>query len=258
MSKIKLFFKKVFQESPNGWIYRWVLLSVLFMIVIHCLFVPVGPDWLQARWGAGDILTYASTISLGLLAVWQNKRFKEENGKSQERLERIAVQSNELAMINKILEHEEHRIIDVKAALKKFDDYSDMTRIAAQERESLKHGSSPSDMAKWNVELMASTSEVLHLLVNDPFTDNTELRENIVLCLNQATEVINQIMHGGALACHDRFAKACEELKNKKLDFMKIKEEYIFSVGNMYNRLLLDNLSLEDIKKFRINNKEKE
>ena len=49
-------------------------------------------------------MTYASTIILGLLALWQNQRFKEENDKSQERLEKISNRTNELLkFIKKVL-----------------------------------------------------------------------------------------------------------------------------------------------------------
>lgn len=54
-----------------------------------------------AHWGAGDILTYASTISLGLLAMWQNKKQQEENDITQERMERIIIHANELSIISK-------------------------------------------------------------------------------------------------------------------------------------------------------------
>lgn len=45
------------------------------------LFHLTGPKWLQAKWTAGELLTYMSTISLGLLAFWQNQKFQEEQRK---------------------------------------------------------------------------------------------------------------------------------------------------------------------------------
>lgn len=60
----------------NKWIYIWAGLSILYAIIIHFLFKIPGPVCLQAKWGAGDILTYASTISLGLLALWQNEKIQ--------------------------------------------------------------------------------------------------------------------------------------------------------------------------------------
>ena len=69
----------------KAWIQKhmiavWAICSILFAIIIHLLFHwETDIEILHAKWSAGDILTYVSTVSLGLLAVWQNKRFKEEN-----------------------------------------------------------------------------------------------------------------------------------------------------------------------------------
>ena len=58
-------------------IQTWIIASIVFAILIHILFVTDAPcDKLQAQWGAGDILTYASTVALGLLAVWQNQNLE--------------------------------------------------------------------------------------------------------------------------------------------------------------------------------------
>ena len=57
--------------------------SIVFAFVIHwVLSIEPTVEFFRAKWSAGDILTYASTIILGLLALWQNQRFKEENDKS--------------------------------------------------------------------------------------------------------------------------------------------------------------------------------
>ena len=76
----------------NKWIYLWVVISILFAIIVQWLFSkPASSEIFHAKWGAGDILTYASTVALGLLAVWQNQKFKEENDKAQERLEELLI-----------------------------------------------------------------------------------------------------------------------------------------------------------------------
>ncbi len=64
-------------KLPNFWIWLWAGISIIFMLCIHVAFSFVGPEWLQAKWGAGDMLTYASTVSLGLLALWQNQRIQK-------------------------------------------------------------------------------------------------------------------------------------------------------------------------------------
>ena len=99
------------------WIGCWMILSILFAIVIHILFcLETSNKYLISRWGAGDILYYASTIALGLLAMWQNKKQQEENDKAQNRLENISIRANELNMINKIVEFETNRVQQLAGA----------------------------------------------------------------------------------------------------------------------------------------------
>ena len=62
-------------------------------------------------------MTYASTISLGLLAMWQNKKQQEENDITQERMERIIIHANELSIISKMIEHEERRVNELDKLL---------------------------------------------------------------------------------------------------------------------------------------------
>jgi len=99
-------------------IYKWVskhkiwfavicvAAFVLPLIIVHVLsnkwFLSkiklfLNTPWLITEWGAGDILQYvagfeafAGTVLLGALTLWQNERFKEENDKSQERLQKIS------------------------------------------------------------------------------------------------------------------------------------------------------------------------
>ena len=77
--------KKVLCWFEKHLILTWPIASVIYAIVIHILFsISISNTWFQAKWSAGEILTYVSTVALGLLAVWQNKKFKEENDKAQE------------------------------------------------------------------------------------------------------------------------------------------------------------------------------
>jgi hypothetical protein len=92
--------------KQNKWLIIWAVASIVYAIVIHILFHCTGPDWLVAKWEAGDILTYTSTVSLGLLAVWQNKKFKEESDTAQDRMEKLTIRANELSAIAKIIECE--------------------------------------------------------------------------------------------------------------------------------------------------------
>lgn len=79
------------------WIVFWALLSVLIAIVVHVLFgIHPKNDFFVAKWTAGEILTYIGTISLGLLALWQNQKFKDENDRLQKQINELTEQSMEI------------------------------------------------------------------------------------------------------------------------------------------------------------------
>lgn len=113
-------FKKFVRQH---WIFIWALLSVVYAAIVQLLFsLKTSNQFLVAHWGAGDILTYASTISLGLLAMWQNKKQQEENDITQERMERIIIHANELSIISKMIEHEERRVNELDKLLNRLKD----------------------------------------------------------------------------------------------------------------------------------------
>jgi len=114
--------KKVLCWFEEHLILTWAIASVIYAIVIHILFsISISNTWFQAKWSAGEILTYVSTVALGLLAVWQNKKFKEENDVSQERLEKLTVRANELTVISKIIEIENDNLARLRMV---FDEFS--------------------------------------------------------------------------------------------------------------------------------------
>mgnify|MGYP006991759023 FL=1 len=113
------------------WIFIWALLSVVYAAIVQLLFsLKTSNQFFVAHWGAGDILTYASTISLGLLAMWQNKKQQEENDITQERMERIIIHVNELSIISKMIEHEERRVNELDKLLNRFMQNCDPQAVA--------------------------------------------------------------------------------------------------------------------------------
>lgn len=105
-----------------------IIISSVFALIIHILYsIPAPCNFLVHEWEAGDVLTYVSTIALGLLAIWQNQKFKEESDKSQEdmerqnseaqaRLERINNEANELSIISRIIDQEDKYLSRVEEA----------------------------------------------------------------------------------------------------------------------------------------------
>lgn len=128
------------QNGKYGWIAIWAIGSIVFAFVIHCLF-SIEPmiAFFQAKWSAGDILTYASTIILGLLALWQNQRFKEENDKSQERLEKVSNRANELQIISQLIEHETERINLLRKSFQEFFEVCSCSNMVAEYRDTSKN-----------------------------------------------------------------------------------------------------------------------
>ena len=113
------------------WIGTWVIASILYALAIQILFsFSTENRFIMAHWSAGDILTYASTVSLGLLALWQNKKIQEENDISQKKLENIIDRSNEISIVSKIIEHEERRFAELQLSMGSFLQNGDPQAIA--------------------------------------------------------------------------------------------------------------------------------
>ena len=51
----------------------------------------------------GSIMSFIGTAFISIIALYQNKKFKEENDKTQKRTEEISIRANELNSINIII-----------------------------------------------------------------------------------------------------------------------------------------------------------
>lgn len=50
-----------------------IICGLLFLLTVHILFSISAPcKWLEAKWGAGDLISFVGTIALGIIAVWQS------------------------------------------------------------------------------------------------------------------------------------------------------------------------------------------
>lgn len=252
MSRIKNLWDKIKQRcsSDNKWIYTWVFLGIVFMLIVHVLFSLTGPNWLQAKWGAGELLTYVGTISLGLLTVWQNKRFKEENDKSQERLERLSQQANELAIVSKILEYEAHRIEKVKASLEKFYELADAARLVAKVTGSVQSKTIGQEMVRWHQDIFQIASDIDMQLENDQFTPHGKLKEKISLVSEKICNVCRLCMESSNPEGY--ILREYEDLTQMQEELYSLWQNYIALVDKTYSHLLFDNLTLDEIRKKRI------
>lgn len=72
MKKLKMIIKKY------KWILIWACLSVIVAFLIHiCFKIDAPNEFWVASWSSGEILTYISTIALGLLAFYQNNKITQ-------------------------------------------------------------------------------------------------------------------------------------------------------------------------------------
>lgn len=150
------------QKTGYWWIVIWAIASVVFAFVLHCLF-SIGakePFW-QAKWGAGDILTYTSSIILGLLALWQNQRFKTENDEAQARLEKLSVRANELQITSKLVEHETERISLLRELFQTFFDACACSCLVADYKTLSKTEKAYSDYSTLRVSHIRTSYQVL-------------------------------------------------------------------------------------------------
>ena len=110
--------KKIKHWAKRHTIAIFISLSIVYAIIIHILF-HWSPkcNWFVAKWGAGDILTYASTISLGLLAVWQNNKIQKENEETQAKFERINIEANKISLKLLDLETERNKLASQPSVL---------------------------------------------------------------------------------------------------------------------------------------------
>lgn len=56
----------------RGWF--WLVASILFLVLVQVVYTIEAPcKWLEAKWNAGDIISFAGTIVLGFVAIKQTQ-----------------------------------------------------------------------------------------------------------------------------------------------------------------------------------------
>lgn len=231
-------------------VFVWGIASVLAGFIIHCLFSENAiNEWFAAKWTAGDCLTYISIVALGLLAIWQNKKFKEENDIMQFRMENLTRKANELSVISKIVEHESKLISHLRDKIDTFvmmcdteDITLDISDVAQQ----------PADYRKLYVKIKMENREkrirhsTIALLTEIKiYTDETDMIKIVDLISDYANASIELVR---AL----RKESIEEQIYNKKRElekqFMKQSYEFIFKRESKLNSVIYGELTLEQIR----------
>lgn len=94
-----------------------IVLTVFAVLILVPVLITILAPSVSSEISADGLLGYIiqaisaiGTIFLAYVAIRQNERFKEENDKTQERLEKIALNANELSVIGKVIEYESANI----------------------------------------------------------------------------------------------------------------------------------------------------
>lgn len=104
----------------------WGTILVISILVLVAVSIKalICADCMSSRFASilGSVLSSCATVLLGLIAFWQNKRFKEENDKAQMRLENLSNKANELSVVSKIIEYESENLSQLKDKMQRFID----------------------------------------------------------------------------------------------------------------------------------------
>lgn len=236
----------------ENWIMVWVVISIFYAGIIQFLFsFTTSNRFLEAHWGAGDILTYASTVSLGLLALWQNKKIQEANDISQEKLENIIIRSNDLNIILKIVEHEERRLNNLQEISDNFMQNCDpqALAIALIPNEKIKYLANITVLER---RIDESFIGMCRLLAEDKKlkeNDQHSLKKSICVLYQFAKEKIGEIQRD-EFNISDRVMvkKVADILAKLRDDFIEEKEKYIADQRKRIDKILFENLSLEEVR----------
>lgn len=228
----------------------WMVISVIFAVLIHILFSIKAPiSWLEAKWSAGDILTYASGVSLGLLAMWQNQRFKEENDKSQERLEKLTIQANELNIIDKIIENETRKLQEAQICWDDFCDACEFATISGFFIESKGDEDTILGKTRNHIALINRLYAQLQRIVqNDPDDVARSCFTGISNAANHAEDLCHffeKWKEQDEIADNDYIKKYYKEYK----ELLLVRNVFLGIQEKRLNAILYKNMSLEEIRK---------
>lgn len=212
-------------------------------------------EFFRAKWSAGDILTYASTIILGLLALWQNQRFKEENDKSQERLEKISNRTNELQIISQLIEHENERINLLRKLFQEFFEVCSCSNIVAEYRDASKN---KADNLSSSTRRASQIRISYQILIQQLFMDkrkNTQVDSLVEYAGKLSTSAIGLIL-SFTIEQEESHLKNDENSEIKRLTNKQLQIEealnkefyiYITALEKERNALLFEDHSLKEL-----------
>ena len=238
-------------------IQTWIIASIVFAILIHILFVTDAPcDKLQAQWGAGDILTYASTVALGLLAVWQNQKFKEENDKAQERLEELTKQANELSIIGRMIDNKSKKLDNLRHAFSDFEAACNVGTITSLCISSTKIASAHSKLSEHAQKLPRLCNMLETEIAGNWGVKYKDISSKIFKLNSLALKIVDQC--SGVVSAKEnkktyddgKITALLKEYAEAYDEFSEARDSYIMETEFLLNAISYKNITLEEIREY--------
>lgn len=247
--------KKVIEIMRSHLVATWAIVSCLFALIIHILFeIPAPNEWFDPEWEAGDLLTYASTVALGLLAIWQNQKFKEENDKAQElmdaqntaaqeRFERISMKANELSAISRIADLESEYIRSLNEALENFYKECDLNGRLFEWGDP---DSASGAIISSGHRIIESYEHVKQLLYGGYCLRQYDIKEFCKQCETLQSRAIHII--NNHLQTKDERIEGLPELIEAQLAFVTSKRKYLSMRQRALYHILFEEMTLDEIR----------
>lgn len=246
--------KRFIELLRKHWIGAWVIASIGYALVIHIMFcIEAKNKYLVAHWSAGDLLSYTGTVTLGLLALWQNKKLQEENDTAQKRLENISLHANEISIINRIVEYQTNRINMLKKTMDDFVNACNPQAIAlAMAKQGINNYPSVVGLTELETEVDNAFFALSRAMREDKdIQTNDEHPLKIVYAkLYQYTKETIKVYREGTIniANQREIEIQASVLGNIRDEFLKQREKYLFLQENKLQELLFKNMTLKEIR----------
>lgn len=196
-------------------------------------------------------MAYFGTVALATVAVWQNRVIKEENDKSQERLEKLTLQANELTVISKIIENETQNLLKLKVAFDNFSYACDpqvlSTIYANSTNAAIPTIAIQSGMATAEKCIDDSFFALSRELRTDPkfvIKDKSPFKLAIAKYYSAAKDLVEK----GRTNPTQNYKAEIDKLTQARTDFVAVREKYLIEKENKLNSVIYGKMTLDEIK----------
>ena len=228
----------------NKWIYLLAGISILFAIIVQCLFSKsASSEIFHAKWGAGDILTYASTVALGLLAVWQNQKIKEESDRNQLYQNLLAAKNSDDAIVTRIIDDKTQRVQRIRSEFIEFEHLCNMGTIASICTCTDSKGIMITRLCEHQLKLISLQELLIADLSGNVGVDGSKVIPLIKKLTRLANEQITE--YTGGIDAQENHSDIYQKVYVQYIDE---RTHYLLFCEGLIGSILYDGLSLTDLR----------